>query len=143
MRAKQALGALADDQKIDVPGASAPQRRILAMKQVDRSQATVQVELLAPNATMNADPGAATANAAPNTPGRRTPPGPSGALARGSAREIVTNLTGLTGAATAEWIDTWTGDRTGERIDRPGVYQFNRPDSFGAAPALLIVRADR
>ena len=82
-----------------------------------------------PNATMGAAPGIR--------------PGPSAALARGSAREIVTNLTGLTGAATAEWINTWTGDRTEERIDRPGVYQFNRPGAFGNAPALLIVRADR
>ena len=76
-----------------------------------------------------------------SAPGIR--PGPSAALARGSAREIVTNLTGLAGAATAEWINTWTGDRTETRIDRPGVYQFNRPVAFGSAPALLIVRADR
>lgn len=95
------------------------------------------------SAAMDAGPGATNANAAPNMPGRRNPPGLSGALARGSAREIVTNLTGLTGAASAEWINTWTGERTEEKIDRPGVYQFNRPGSFGAAPALLIVRADR
>jgi hypothetical protein len=82
-----------------------------------------------PGATMGAAAGA--------------PRGPSAALKRGSAREIVTNLTGLTGPAAAEWINTWTGDRTEERIDGPGVYQFNRPASFGTAPALLIVRAER
>ena len=86
-----------------------------------------------PGGTTNLTMGAA--------PGIR--PGAAAALARGSAREIVTNLTGLTGAATAEWVNTWTGDRTEERIDRPGVYQFNRPGAFGSAPALLIVRADR
>ncbi len=69
--------------------------------------------------------------------------GPAAALARGSAREIVTNLTGLTEPATIEWVNTWTGDRTQDKVERPGVYQFNRPSAFGSAPALLIVRAER
>jgi hypothetical protein len=59
----------------------------------------------------------------------------------GSTREIAINLTGLRGKATARWINIWNGERAEENLDGPGVYQFNRPDSFGAAPALLIVRA--
>jgi hypothetical protein len=38
-------------------------------------------------------------------------------------------------------VNIWNGERAEENLDGPGVYQFNRPDSFGAAPALLIVRA--
>jgi hypothetical protein len=57
-----------------------------------------------------------------------------------NAREIVVNLTALSGSATGQWINTWTGDRTEEKIDGPGVYPFSRPSAFGAAPALFIVR---
>ena len=41
-------------------------------------------------------------------------------------------------------IEIAVGDTLGEKseaeIAGPGVYQMNRPESFGAAPALLIVR---
>ena len=60
----------------------------------------------------------------------------------GSAREIAINLTDLRGPATAQWVDTWSGARSGQKFAGPGVYQLNRPDAFGDAPALLIVRAE-
>jgi hypothetical protein len=59
----------------------------------------------------------------------------------GNAREIVVNLTALRGPATAQWINIWSGEKVESKIAGPGVYQFNRPESFGAAPGLLIVRA--
>ena len=71
-------------------------------------------------------------------PARRRPGGMSGAT-----REIAVNLTALPGSATVQWINTWTGDRADDKVDRPAVYQFNRPSSFGDAPALLIVRSKR
>jgi hypothetical protein len=61
----------------------------------------------------------------------------------GNSREIVVNLTALPGAATVQWINTWTGERVDDKVDRPGVYQFNRPSAFGIAPALLIVTGVR
>jgi hypothetical protein len=59
----------------------------------------------------------------------------------GVGSDIKVNLTALPGAATLQWINTWSGERADARIDRPGVYQFNRPAAFGAAPAVLIVRS--
>jgi hypothetical protein len=45
--------------------------------------------------------------------------------------------------ASAEWIDTWTGAR--ERVAPPaaGTVRFARPERFGKAPAVLIVRNGR
>jgi hypothetical protein len=59
----------------------------------------------------------------------------------GQAREIAVNLNALQGPATAQWVNIWSGEKSESAITGPGVYQFNRPPSFGAAPALLIVRA--
>jgi hypothetical protein len=59
----------------------------------------------------------------------------------GQSREIAVNLNALRGPATAHWVNIWSGEKTEADIVGPGVYQMNRPDSFGAAPALLIVRA--
>jgi hypothetical protein len=39
----------------------------------------------------------------------------------------------------AEWINTWTGDREKAAV-RPGFHKLKKPESFGAAPGLLIVR---
>lgn len=61
----------------------------------------------------------------------------------GNAREIVVNLNALRGPASAQWVNIWSGDKSEAAIAGPGVYQFNRPVSFGAAPGLLIVRARR
>jgi hypothetical protein len=55
--------------------------------------------------------------------------------------EITVNLAGLPGSATVQWIDTWTGKRSDDKVERPGVYQLRRPNSFGDAPGLLIVRS--
>jgi hypothetical protein len=59
----------------------------------------------------------------------------------GSGREIAVNLTSLAGPATAQWINIWNGEKSESVLPGPGVYQFNRPESFGGAPGLLIVRA--
>jgi hypothetical protein len=61
----------------------------------------------------------------------------------GAARfgEITVNLTALGRQATARWTNTWTGEHVEQEILGPGVYQLSRPASFGAAPALLIVKA--
>lgn len=56
-------------------------------------------------------------------------------------KNITVNLNALDGPAAAEWIDTWTGARQPLPIPRPAVYTLDRPESFGNAPALLIVRA--
>ena len=59
----------------------------------------------------------------------------------GNVREIAVNLTSLPGKATAEWVNIWSGEKSEVPVAAPGVYQFDRPVSFGAAPGLLIVRA--
>ena len=79
-------------------------------------------------------PAAAASTTSP-APARR----PRAAL--GNAREIAVNLTALPGPATAQWINIWSGDKSESAIAGPGVYQLDRPASFGAAPGLLIVRA--
>jgi hypothetical protein len=56
--------------------------------------------------------------------------------------ELTINLTGLEQPATAEWINTWTGERE-KASARPGVRRLRKPESFGAAPGLLVVRAQR
>ena len=58
-----------------------------------------------------------------------------------SAREIAVNLNGLRGKASAQWVNIWSGEKSDFPIAGPGVYQLNRPESFGEAPGLLIVRA--
>lgn len=55
--------------------------------------------------------------------------------------EITVNLTALPGSGALQWINTWTGERSTDKVDHPGVYQLKRPNGFGDAPALLIVRA--
>jgi CubicO group peptidase (beta-lactamase class C family) len=56
---------------------------------------------------------------------------------------ITINLLGLEdpGKARAEWIDTWTGARERIAVDQAAVLRLlKKPESFGKAPALLIVR---
>jgi len=75
-----------------------------------------------------------------------TPPPGAGRGVRpnyGDQREIAINLNSLRGAATSQWINIWSGEKIDSPIAGPGIYQFNRPASFGAAPGLLIVRAQR
>ena len=55
--------------------------------------------------------------------------------------QITVNLTALDRApGTAEWIDTWTGAREKAAVSGPGVYRLRKPERFGAAPGLLVVR---
>lgn len=43
--------------------------------------------------------------------------------------------------AQAEWIDTWTGKREPVKLNRAQVHrQLKKPESFGKAPAVLVVR---
>ena len=57
---------------------------------------------------------------------------------------LTVNLTSLgTGAATAEWINTWTGDRQKAASVRPAVLRLGKPKSFGNAPGLLLVTVRR
>jgi hypothetical protein len=81
-------------------------------------------------------------------------PAPSSAVSRpaaansgrpklGQSREIALNLTALQGPASAQWVNIWSGEKSESAIPGPGIYQFNRPASFGLAPGLLIVRARR
>ena len=57
------------------------------------------------------------------------------------AREIVVNLNALRGPAVGRWVNIWSGEKAEQPIAGPGVYQLIRPASFGAAPALLVIRA--
>jgi hypothetical protein len=74
--------------------------------------------------------------------------GPVGATGQGGrggggrGGEITVNLTALPGAATIQWINTWSGERTEDKLDQPGVYQLRRPASFADAPGLLVVRSN-
>jgi hypothetical protein len=77
-------------------------------------------------------------------PGAPSPNAPRPRRANlGQSREIAVNLNNLQGPATAQWVNIWSGEKSELSVAGPGVYQLNRPESFGAAPALLIVRARR
>jgi hypothetical protein len=56
---------------------------------------------------------------------------------------VTLNLTGLDAVekARAEWVDTWTGKREPARLSATPVQrQLRKPESFGEAPALLVIR---
>ncbi|MCC7175404.1 MAG: hypothetical protein IT159_09435, partial [Bryobacterales bacterium] len=55
---------------------------------------------------------------------------------------LVANLTGLESPAkaAAEWVDTWTGRREKATIQQAGVLKLSKPESFGKAPGVLVVR---
>ena len=58
--------------------------------------------------------------------------------------QITVNLLGLEqpSQASAEWIDTWTGARAKASLGKGGVLRLVRkPETFGQAPGLLIVRS--
>ena len=43
--------------------------------------------------------------------------------------------------AQAQWVDTWTGNREPVKLNGAQVYrQLRKPESFGKAPAVLVVR---
>jgi hypothetical protein len=52
---------------------------------------------------------------------------------------LTANLSQLAGAARAEWIDTWTGAREPVKVSA-GILRLTKPESFGKAPAVLVVR---
>jgi len=56
--------------------------------------------------------------------------------------QITANLTQLEGAstATAEWVNTWTGEREKAALSGAQVTRLRKPETFQSAPALLIVR---
>jgi len=56
------------------------------------------------------------------------------------AERLTVNLGALKKAATARWVDTWTGAAQNVEIPRGGVYALEKPKAFGAAPALLVVQ---
>jgi hypothetical protein len=43
--------------------------------------------------------------------------------------------------ARGEWVNTWDGTREALKITQPGVLKLRKPESFGKAPALLVVRS--
>ena len=56
-------------------------------------------------------------------------------------KSVAVNLSALeAGPVTAEWVNTWTGDREKESTIHSGAFRLKKPDSFAAAPGLLIVR---
>jgi hypothetical protein len=56
--------------------------------------------------------------------------------------QITVNLHDLDGAAKAEWINTWTGVRESFAVEGAAVRKLNKPESFGKAPGLLIIRKE-
>jgi len=56
--------------------------------------------------------------------------------------QITANLTQLEGAstATAEWVNSWTGEREKAALSGAQVTRLRKPETFQSAPALLIVR---
>jgi hypothetical protein len=59
---------------------------------------------------------------------------------RRGRKTIRLNLTDLSGPASAEWINTWTGDRLPSGEVSAGVRAFEHPAAFGDAPAILVIR---
>ncbi len=54
---------------------------------------------------------------------------------------LTVNLTSLDpGPVNAEWINTWSGDRQKEPAIHPGTFKLKKPEGFGTAPGLLVVR---
>jgi hypothetical protein len=45
--------------------------------------------------------------------------------------------------ADAEWINTWDGLRERAGSIQAGITRLRKPESFGKAPALLVVRSAR
>lgn len=52
---------------------------------------------------------------------------------------LTANLSQLAGAATAEWINTWDGRQVPVKVDA-SVMKLTKPEVFGKAPAVLVVR---
>ena len=59
--------------------------------------------------------------------------------------QLTVNLIGLDSPrqATAEWVNTWDGLRERAGSIHAGIMRLKKPESFGKAPALLVVRRGR
>jgi hypothetical protein len=55
-------------------------------------------------------------------------------------RNVAVNLLDLEGEANAEWVNTWSGERLPQPVQARQVVKLNRPEAFGKAPAVLLVR---
>jgi hypothetical protein len=56
--------------------------------------------------------------------------------------QLVANLSQLENPSTAtgEWINTWTGDRVAAQLSGAQATKLRKPEAFGEAPALLLVK---
>ncbi len=63
-----------------------------------------------------------------------------GSKPRRKENTLVLNLTGLSGPASAEWVNSWTGERKAAGQTAGGVVSFEYPQEFAPAPALLLLR---
>ncbi len=54
--------------------------------------------------------------------------------------KLTANLMQLNGPAAAEWINTWDGKRVPATV-RAEVVRLTKPEAFGKAPAVLVVRS--
>lgn len=63
-----------------------------------------------------------------------------GSKTRRKENNITLNLTKLSGPATAEWVNTWTGERKAAGQVTGGIVVLDYPETFEKAPALLILR---
>jgi len=53
--------------------------------------------------------------------------------------KLTANLSQLAGEAAAEWVNTWDGKKVSLKVS-PTVMRLTKPESFGKAPAVLLVR---
>ena len=60
-------------------------------------------------------------------------------MAKNGAAKLIANLAQLAGAATAEWINTRNETRVTVAVQAE-VVRLTKPEYFGKAPAVLIVR---
>jgi hypothetical protein len=56
---------------------------------------------------------------------------------------VTVNLHALEGAGDAAWIDTWTGARQSFEVHGGAVRKLTKPESFGKAPGLLLIRKEK
>lgn len=63
-----------------------------------------------------------------------------GSKTRRKENNLKLNLTSLSGPASAEWINTWTGDRLPAAEVPGGIKVFEYQESFDKAPAVLVIR---
>lgn len=60
----------------------------------------------------------------------------------GEKAAVTLNLQALEGAGRGEWVNTWTGERVSFEVQGGGARKLNKPEGFGKAPGLLVVRKE-